>query len=259
MDERKFQQFQQLVDSHSRIVFFGGAGVSTASGIPDFRSADGLYNTKDIRFEQYEPEYLLSHECLYREPKVFFEFYRQKMDVRGIEPNVTHYRLAELERAGKLSAVVTQNIDGLHQKAGSRTVYEIHGTTTRSYCTKCGRVYPEAYLFECGGDIPRCESCGGMVRPDVTMYGESLPEEAFSRAFQAINQADMLIIAGTSLVVYPAAGMVNYFRGDALVLLNMQPTARDRGADLVIRDPMQEVFERLVVRESGSPAPSVVQ
>lgn len=238
---------QSLIDSHNRIVFFGGAGVSTASGIPDFRSVDGLYNNTDVNFAMYEPEYLLSHECLYNEPKVFFEFYRQKLDVRGIEPNIVHYKLAELEKAGKLLGIVTQNIDGLHQKAGSKKIYEIHGTSMINYCTKCGKTFDSEYIFNAEGDIPCCDECGGMVRPDVTMYGEGLPDKAVNNALAAISNADMLIIAGTSLVVYPAAGMIDYFRGDALVVMNMQPTKRDGFADLLIREPMEDVFKKIEI------------
>ncbi|MBQ6582760.1 MAG: NAD-dependent protein deacylase [Mogibacterium sp.] len=245
--KESIEKLQQMIDTHSRIVFFGGAGVSTASGIPDFRSADGLYNKKDIRFENYEPEYLLSHDCLVLEPEVFFEFYRQKLDVRGIEPNITHYKLAELERSGRLSAVVTQNIDGLHQKAGSKVVWELHGPSMRNYCSRCGREFPADWIFECGESIPKCPACGGLVRPGVTLYGEGLPGEAFEQALYAIRSADMLIIAGTSLVVHPAAGLINYFRGDSLVLLNMQKTSQDGVADLVIREPMEEVFRQIRV------------
>ena len=258
MNRESLQQFQKMIDSHSRIVFFGGAGVSVASGIPDFRSADGLYNNRGVEFENYEPEYLLSRTCLYREPKVFYEFYRQKLDTRGVEPNVTHYKLAELERAGKMVGIVTQNIDGLHQRAGSERVFEIHGTTMRNYCHACGRVFPGDYIFkyfdgltpESGPDaiIPRCDKCGGMVRPAVTLYEESLPEDAVRGAIDAIASADMMIIAGTSLVVYPAAGMVDYFHGDTIVLIDKGVTSRDRYADLVIRDPMEDVFSEIVVR-----------
>lgn len=243
----EIRKFQEMIDSHDRIVFFGGAGVSTASGIPDFRSADGLYNNRGVDFEKYSPEYLLSHDCLMREPEVFYEFSRQKLDTRGIEPNVTHYKLAELERKGKLLSIVTQNIDGLHQAAGSKTVYEIHGTTQRMYCLGCGKEFPGDYIFINDEPVPHCDVCGGQVRPDVTLYGEALPDDAVAGAIDTISRADMLIIAGTSLVVYPAAGMVDYFHGDAIVLLNMQPTPRDSGADLIIRDPMAEVFEQITI------------
>ncbi|MBQ2117440.1 MAG: NAD-dependent protein deacylase, partial [Clostridia bacterium] len=198
----KIERLRELIDGAENIVFFGGAGVSTESGVPDFRSKDGLYNQHDVRFDAYRPEYLLSHTCLVREPAVFFEFYRQKMDARGVRPNAAHYALAKLEREGKLKAIVTQNIDGLHQKAGSRTVWEIHGTTQRIYCMRCGKPYPADYLYDSPERIPRC-SCGGIVRCDVTLYEEALPEEAVENAIRAIRRADLLIIGGTSLTVYP--------------------------------------------------------
>lgn len=215
-----------MIKDSDNIVFFGGAGVSTESGIPDFRSADGLYNRRDVRFEGYSPEYLLSHECLTYEPEVFFEFYRQKLDTHDIKPNAAHYALAELERLGKLKAVVTQNIDGLHQRAGSKTVYEIHGTTDRNYCAKCGKKYPADHIFRSDDPVPRC-ACGGVIRCDVTLYGEQLPEEAVRGAVAAISSADMLIIGGTSLSVYPAASYITYFRGRYVAVINRDPLPVD--------------------------------
>lgn len=209
-----------IIEGSSDIVFFGGAGVSTESGIPDFRSTDGLYNKMDVRFEGYSAEYLLSHTCLVREPSVFFEFTRQKLDTRNVRPNAAHYYLADLEKRGKLRAVVTQNIDGLHQKAGSRNVLEIHGSTLRCYCSSCHKVYPPSYIFD-STDIPYC-TCGGVVRPDVTLYEESLPEEAVSRAISAIRSCEVLIVGGTSLSVYPAASFVDFYRGDRLVVINRE-------------------------------------
>lgn len=188
-----YEKLREYIEESNNIVFFGGAGVSTESGIPDFRSKNGLYNQHDIQFEKYNPEYLLSRECLYNNPKVFYEFYRQKMDTRNIEPNITHKVLAKMEEIGKLKAIVTQNIDGLHQKAGSKNVFEIHGTTQRNYCSKCKMEYHSDFLFNTKEAIPKCE-CGGLIRPDVTLYGENLPNEAVNGAVEAISNADMLII-----------------------------------------------------------------
>lgn len=233
----------EYIRESENIVFFGGAGVSTESGVPDFRSKDGLYNRKNVGFEGYTPEYLLSHSCLVNEPEVFYEFYRQKMDTRNVKPNAAHYFLAELERAGKLKAVVTQNIDGLHQRAGSRNVYEIHGTTTRNYCPKCGKAYPGDYIFKSKESVPRCD-CGGNVRCDVTLYEEMLPEKAVAGAISAISRADMLIIGGTSLTVYPAASYIGYFSGKHLAIINRDPIGirlrPDR--DIEINGSIGEVF-----------------
>ena len=241
----KIQKLKELIDSSENIVFFGGAGVSTESGIPDFRSKDGLYNQHDVRFDKYQPEYLLSHSCLVYEPKVYYEFHRQKMDTRNIEPNNAHKYLAALEKTGKLKAVVTQNIDGLHQKAGSRVVYEIHGSALRNYCMSCGKEYPEDYIFESEEPIPKC-SCGGIIRPDITLYEEGLPEDQVSGAIEALSKADMLIIGGTSLSVYPAASFINYFRGKSLVVINESDIAV-RGAEntLIIREKIGKVFTEL--------------
>ena len=242
----KIIKLKQFIDNSENIVFFGGAGVSTESGVPDFRSKDGLYNQHDVRFDKYQPEYLLSHSCLVNEPEVFFEFYRQKMDTRNIEPNFAHIYLAELEKRGKLKAVVTQNIDGLHQKAGSKTVYEIHGTTQRNYCTACGKAYDSDYIFNCEFKIPRCE-CGGIVRCDVTLYEEALPEEAVRGAVNAISKADMLIIGGTSLTVYPAASYIRYFRGKYMVIINKEhlPVSFGQENTLEINEPIGQVFKKL--------------
>ena len=244
----KYAALQEMVNDSKRIVFFGGAGVSTESGIPDFRSKDGLYNKPDVQFSDYAPEYLLSHDCLFDEPKVFFEFYRQKLDVRAIEPNVAHYKLAEMEKAGKLSAIVTQNIDGLHEKAGSKTVYNIHGTTFRNYCTGRPRHdLPADFIVESKESIPHCPYCGRMVRPDVTLYGEALPDDAVYGAVRAIEEADMLIIAGTSLTVYPAASFVRYFQGENLVIINRDATPMDSEADLVFHESIGKVLGALEV------------
>lgn len=240
------EKLREIIEHSNRIVFFGGAGVSTESGIPDFRSKDGLYNQHDVQFEEYEPEYLLSKECLYHNPKVFYEFYRQKMDTRNIKPNDAHIQLAKLEAMGKLSAIVTQNIDGLHQKAGSKNVYEIHGTTMRNYCVKCKSEYDVNYIFDSQDKIPVCKICGRPVRPDVTLYGESLPAEAWDNSMAAILKADTLIIAGTSLSVYPAASLIDYFSGDNLIVINRETTNRDKWADLVFHDSVGKILTEAI-------------
>lgn len=234
---------QKYIEESNNIVFFGGAGVSTESGIPDFRSKDGLYNQHDIKFERYEPEYLLSKECLNNNPKVFYEFYRQKMDTRNAEPNITHKILAKLEQTGKLKAIVTQNIDGLHQKAGSKNVFEIHGTTQRNYCSKCGKEYPSDYLFKTDESIPKCE-CGGLIRPDITLYGEQLPEKTVNGAVEAISEADCLIVGGTSLQVYPVAAFIFWFHGKHLIVINNEKldVCLNPDSDLMITDSLGNVF-----------------
>lgn len=244
--KNKLEILKNFIKESNNIVFFGGAGVSTESGVPDFRSKDGLYNQRDIRFEKYSPEYLLSHTCLVRDTEVFYEYYRQKMDSREIQPNITHKVLAKWEEEGKLSAVVTQNIDGLHQKAGSKRVYELHGTTLRNYCNQCGKEYEADYIFESKEYIPRCQ-CGGIVRPYVTLYEEGLPEDAVNGAIGAIANADMLIIGGTSLKVYPAASYIQYFRGKHLVVINREKldVKLDTNNDLFICGTLGDVFKEL--------------
>lgn len=249
--KRKMTQLDKLInfiDESNNIVFFGGAGVSTDSGIPDFRSKDGLYNQHDVKFDKYEPEYLLSKDCLKFDTKVFYEFYRQKLDTRSIEPNITHKVLAKLEEIGKVKAIVTQNIDGLHQKAGSKTVYEIHGTTLRNYCSECHKEYASDYIFNTTDSIPRC-TCGGVVRPDVVLYGETLPDAEVKGAMDAIKSADMIIIAGTSLTVYPAASFVSYFEGNHVVIINNNTTKYndylDYKDDMFIQSSMGEIFSAL--------------
>ena len=244
--DKNIEKLVEYINESNNIVFFGGAGVSTESGIPDFRSKDGLYNQHDVKFDKYQPEYLLSRDCLYNNPKVFYEFYRQKMDTRSFEPNITHRVLAKLEEAGKLKAVVTQNVDGLHQKAGSKNVYEIHGSTNRNYCAKCGKVYDQNYIFDGTDAIPKCE-CRGQIRPDVTLYGEELPNMAIKNALDAIDDADMLIVAGTSLTVYPAASFIYEFHGKHLVVINKEelPIKLNEETDLVICDSLGKVFEEL--------------
>lgn len=245
--ENEIRTLRNWINEAHSAVFFGGAGVSTESGVPDFRSKDGLYNQHDVRFDGYTPEYLLSHTCLVREPEVFFEFYRQKMDARRAEPNAAHRALAEWEKQGKLRAVVTQNIDGLHQKAGSKNVLEIHGTTRRNYCAACGKAYPADYIFDSPQRVPRC-TCGGVVRCDVTLYEEALPEEAVERAIAALRAADLLIVGGTSLTVYPAASYVRFFRGEHLVIINKTPLDYPLRPerDLQINRPIGEVFAQVM-------------
>ena len=233
------EKLRKWVAESERIVFFGGAGVSTESGIPDFRSVDGLYSQK---FE-YPPERIISHSFYLRDPEYFFRFYREKMMPLGFEPNITHKVLARWEDEGKLSAVVTQNIDGLHQKAGSRRVYELHGSVLRNYCTVCGKFHSAEYVRDAEG-VPVC-ACGGIVKPDVVLYEEGLDQETVEGSAAAIQEADMLIVAGTSLTVYPAAGLINYYGGNRLVLINRDTTPYDSFADLVIHDSLGKVFSQL--------------
>ena len=241
----KIATLQQWIDESSRIVFFGGAGVSTESGIPDFRSVDGLYNQQ----YDYPPETILSHTFFEKNPGEFYRFYRDKMIIEGAKPNPAHLKLAELEAAGKLTAVVTQNIDGLHQAAGSKNVYELHGSTLRNYCSRCGKKFPISAIAESKG-LPYCDNgdCRGIIRPDVVLYEEALDSEVMAGAVSAIRQADMLIIGGTSLVVYPAAGLVNYYRGERLVLINKSSTSMDSMANLAINEPIGAVFSQIQVR-----------
>jgi NAD-dependent deacetylase len=238
----KIQKLQSIIDNSDNIVFFGGAGVSTESGIPDFRSVDGLYNQK----YDYPPEEILSHTFFMRNPGEFYRFYKDKMLELDIEPNAAHKKLAELERAGKLKAVVTQNIDGLHQKAGSKIVYELHGTVHKNYCMKCGKFFDARYV-KAAEKIPYCDECSGIIKPDVVLYEEGLDDSTVRGAVNAIANADVLIIAGTSLTVYPAAGMVRYFSGSNLVLINRDPTPMDSAADLVLHDKVGELLGQLRV------------
>ncbi len=235
----KIETLQQWVRESSRIVFFGGAGVSTESGIPDFRSVDGLYSQK---FD-YPPETIISHSFYKRDPQYFFRFYKEKMLPLGFEPNITHRKLAQWEQEGKLLAVVTQNIDGLHQKAGSKKVYELHGSVLRNYCEKCGKFYPAEYVKNAKG-VPLCQ-CGGIVKPDVVLYEESLDPDTMSSSVSAIRKADLLIVAGTSLTVYPAAGLIQYYRGNRLVLINRDETPYDDYANLVLHESLGTVFSQL--------------
>ena len=239
----KIEQLRKWIAESKRMVFFGGAGVSTESGIPDFRSTDGLYHQK---FD-YPPETIISHSFFLKNPEYFYRFYREKMLPLGFEPNVTHRVLARLEQEGHLAAVVTQNIDGLHQKAGSKRVYELHGSVLRNYCMKCGAACDTELVRKSSG-VPRCEKCGGMIKPDVVLYEESLNEKVLDGAIRSIAAADLLIVGGTSLAVYPAAGLLQYFEGDALALINKGATPMDKNADLLIQQPIGQVLGSIKVR-----------
>ena len=238
----KKTKFLQMVKEFDNIVFFGGAGVSTESGIPDFRSVDGLYNQK----YDYPPETILSHSFYVNHTEEFYRFYRDKMLCLTSKPNTTHYKLAELEKAGKLKAVVTQNIDGLHQAAGSKNVLELHGSVHRNYCRKCGKEFDAEYILNSKG-VPVCDSCGGQIKPDVVLYEEGLNQQTLEDAVYYISHADMLIIGGTSLAVYPAAGLIDYYRGNKLVLINKSTTSMDSRADLLIQAGLGEVFGQIEV------------
>ena len=241
-------ELKKIIGESDNIVFFGGAGVSTESGIPDFRSQDGLYHMK----YKYPPEQIISHTFYKNRPEEFFEFYKDKMLAPDAKPNNAHIALARLEEMGKLKAVVTQNIDGLHQKAGSKNVLELHGSVLRNYCERCGRFFDMEYILQAEG-VPTCDAddgkgacCNGRVKPDVVLYEEGLDSQVIEAAVRAISQADVLIIGGTSLVVYPAAGLIDYYRGDKLVVINKAPTSRDRSADLLISEPIGEVFSEVM-------------
>lgn len=237
--EDKIEKFKKLVDESNNIVFFGGAGVSTESGIPDFRSKDGLYNQK----YKYPPEEILSHTFFMNNTEEFFEFYKSKMNSLKYSPNITHIKLTELEKKNKLKAIITQNIDGLHQKAGSKNVLELHGSVLRNYCMKCGKFYDAKYVFESEG-VPKC-TCGGIIKPDVVLYEEGLNEETLENAVKAIYEADLFIVAGTSLTVYPASGLIRYYKGNKLVLINRDKTPFDNIANLVINESLGKVFKNL--------------
>ena len=237
------ERFLQMVKESDNIVFFGGAGVSTESGIPDFRSVDGLYNQK----YDYPPETILSHSFYITKPEEFYRFYRDKMLCLDVKPNVTHEKLAQLEAAGKLKAVVTQNIDGLHQAAGSKHVMELHGSVHRNYCQRCGKLFDARYILESSDPVPVCDACGGKIKPDVVLYEEGLDDQMMRDAIYYISHADMLIIGGTSLAVYPAAGLIDYYRGSKLVLINKSATPMDSRADLVIQEGLGAVFGQINV------------
>lgn len=237
--KEKIEDLKRIVSESDNIVFFGGAGVSTESGIPDFRSVDGLYNQK----YQYPPEVMVSHSFYRSHPKEFFEFYKSKMIVQNAKPNTAHLKLAQLEQAGKVKAVITQNIDGLHYAAGSKVVMELHGSIHRNYCECCGKYYPIEYIVSADG-VPRC-ACGGTVKPDVVLYEEGLDYETMQKSVNYIRNADVLIIGGTSLAVYPAAGFIDYFKGSHLIVINVNQTMRDVHAELLLQEKIGEVFEQL--------------
>lgn len=238
----KIEQLQDIFDNSHKIVFFTGAGVSTESGIPDFRSTDGLYN----QHYDYPPEKIISHSFFQNNPKEFYRFYKEKMLYPQAKPNPAHYKMAEFEQKGKSLGIITQNIDGLHQKAGSKNVYELHGTVEKNHCTACNKFYDLDYILN-NPDIPYC-SCGGIIKPDVVLYEESLDEEILYNACNTIKNADCLVICGTSLVVWPAAGLVNYFNGKYLVVLNLSSTSSDENSDLVINGKVGEILKNIKVR-----------
>ena len=233
------KDIEKIIEKSKSIVFFGGAGVSTESGIPDFRSVDGLYNQK----WKYPPETIISHSFFERDPEEYYRFHREKLVIDGVKPNRAHLRLAELEQEGKLRAVITQNIDGLHQAAGSKKVLELHGSILRAYCSRCHKPYP-ADKMNHGEGVPHCE-CGGIIRPDIVLYEEALDQDILSEAVHYLRNADVLIVGGTSLNVYPAAGLINYYRGNKLALVNLSSTPYDQYADLVIHEKIGEVFSQI--------------
>lgn len=237
--EENVRKLKELIDGSSNIVFFGGAGVSTESGIPDFRSQDGLYHQK----YDFPPETILSHTFFMRHPEEFYRFYQDKMLALDAEPNPAHKKLAQWEQEGKLKAVITQNIDGLHQKAGSREVLELHGSVHRNHCMRCGKFYDAEYVKASGG-VPRCQ-CGGLIKPDVVLYEEGLDTELLRKAIRYISAADVLIVGGTSLVVYPAAGLIDYYQGDKLVMINKSVTPQDKRANLVVQGSIGEIFSQI--------------
>ena len=238
--ENQISELKNIIEANDNSVFFGGAGVSTESGIPDFRSVDGLYNQQ----YDYPPETILSHTFYRKNPQEFFRFYRNKMLFLDAQPNAAHKKLAQLEQQGKLKAVITQNIDGLHQAAGSKTVLELHGSVLRNYCESCRKFHDAPYILN-SQDIPKCQACGGSVKPDVVLYEEGLDQKTINAAVRFIRETQVLIIGGTSLAVYPAAGLIDYFQGDKLVVINKAPTPRDSYADLLIQAPIGEVFAQL--------------
>ena len=248
-DEEKIAAFREMINESQKAVFLGGAGVSTESGIPDFRSRDGLYSRKRGRFKKYRPEYLLSSDCLQGRPELFFDYFRENLDVRNVLPNDAHKALALLESQGKLSGVITQNIDGLHQKAGSKNVMEIHGSALRSYCVYCRKEYGQDFIFDSTDPVPKCPECGKMIRPDVTLYGEILPDPAYSDAVCLLRDADLLIIGGTSLEVGSAASLAHIFHGRYLVIINKGKTKMEGKADLVFHDSIGKILKEVSQRD----------
>ena len=250
--EYRMQKLQEIIDKSKNIVFFGGAGVSTASGIPDFRSENGLYKNMPKEFQKYEPEYVLSKSFFHHNPKMFYEFYRNIMDLRNYEPNIVHKKLAELEKTNKNVEIITQNIDMLHEKAGSSKVYKIHGTIGKNHCIKCGKEFDINYIFDSKEKIPHCDSCNSsshmnMIKPNVVLYDEMLPKEPFEKANKALLTPNCLIVCGTSLTVYPAAAMVQNTFAKDMVIINREPTPLDKYADVVFHEDMNEIFKLLKV------------
>ena len=243
--EQKIETLNEMIEESRHIVFLGGAGVSTESGIPDFRSKNGLYNKKDSKYRNYKPEYLLSYDCLNKKSEIFFSYFRKNLDCRVVQPNDAHKKLAEMELKGKLDGIVTQNIDGLHQKAGSKKVWEIHGSALRCYCVSCHAEYGTEFIFENTEDIPHCPKCGRMIRPDVTLYGEFLPQRAYEEAVALIRYADCLIIGGTSLEVGSAAQLAHMYHGKYLVIINKGKTKMEGKADLVFHDSIGKVMNQI--------------
>ena len=239
------EKLKELIDSHNNIVFFGGAGVSTESDIPDFRSATGLFNEKLNR--NFSPEQLVSHTFFMRYPEDFFKFYKDKLIYEDAKPNKAHIALSKLEEMGKLNAIITQNIDGLHQMAGSRNVFELHGSIHRNYCTKCGKFFNLEEMLNLGGIVPHCDNCGAIVKPDVVLYEEALDNSVVNKTINALSNADLLIIGGTSLVVYPAAGFIDYFNGDSIVLINKSSTGYDSKASLIINNSIGKVLSQVIL------------
>ena len=249
-ESQKIEALNEIIRLSEHIVFLGGAGVSTESGIPDFRSQNGLYHKRDKRFSMYKPEYLLSYDCLHKKPAVFFDYFRKNLDCRTVQPNDAHYKLAEMENAGKLDGVITQNIDGLHQKAGSKNVSEIHGSALRSYCVSCRTEYSPDYIFESSEEIPHCPKCGKMIRPDVTLYGELLPQNDYEQAVAWIRYADLFIIGGTSLKVGSAAQLAHIYHGKYLVIINKGKTKMEGKADLVFHDSIGKIMNQISLRDN---------
>ena len=239
------EKLKELIDSHNNIVFFGGAGVSTESDIPDFRSATGLFSEKLNR--NFSPEQLVSHTFFMRYPEDFFKFYKDKLIYEDAKPNKAHIALSKLVEMGKLNAIITQNIDGLHQMAGSRNVFELHGSIHRNYCTKCGKFFNLEEMLNLGGIVPHCDNCGAIVKPDVVLYEEALDNSVVNKTINALSNADLLIIGGTSLVVYPAAGFIDYFNGDSIVLINKSSTGYDSKASLIINDSIGKVLSQVIL------------
>ena len=246
-EEQKIDLLNEIIEESGNIVFLGGAGVSTESGIPDFRSKNGLYKKTDKHFSGYKPEYLLSDQCLHCESEVFFAYFRKNLDARNVQPNAAHKKLAEMEMAGKLDGVITQNIDGLHQKAGSKNVQEIHGSALRSYCVSCRKQYGPDFIFDNTDAVPRCPACGKMVRPDVTLYGEILPQPAYDNAISLIGGADCLIIGGTSLEVGSAARLAHLYHGKYMIIINKGKTRMEGKADLVFHDSIGKILGEIII------------